>query len=83
MPAAAWARPPSPPGRGQVLEHALPVVDEHPVQGDGHGVSPEEVKVHCIISIKPLSRVEGEQLINNITGKSILYLTSAESAPHN
>jgi hypothetical protein len=65
-------RPPSPPGRGQVLEHALAVVAEHPVQGNGHGVGPEEVMVQCIISIEPLGRVQGEQLINQITGKSIL-----------
>ena len=64
--------PPSPPGRGQVLEHALSVGAEHPVQGNGHGVGPEEVMVECIISIQPLGRVQGKQLINQITGKSIL-----------
>ena len=43
--------PATPPGRGVVLEHALPVIAKHPLQRTGHGVSPEEVVVEGIVSI--------------------------------
>ena len=51
---------PSIPGRCQVLEHALPVVAEHPVQGAGHRVCPKEVMVESIVSIQPLGGVQGQ-----------------------
>ena len=71
--------PASPPSRSQVLEHALSVVAEHPVEGAWHGIRPEEIMIESIFSIKSLCGVQGEQLIYQITGKCILLMNQIEN----
>ena len=71
--------PASPPSRSRVLEHALPVVAEHPVEGARHGIRPEEIMIESIISIQSLCGVQREQLIYQITGKCILLIIQIEN----
>ena len=64
----------SPAGRGQVLEHALTVCAQHPLQAAGHRVGPEEVVVQGGVRVDPLAGVEGEKFVYHVTGVSILLM---------
>ena len=61
-------------GRRQVLEHALAVRAQHPLQRTRHRVRPEEVVVQRTVRVDPLAGVEGEQLVDKITGVLILHV---------
>ena len=67
---------PSSPGGGQVLEHALAVSAQHPLQAAGHRVGPEEVVVQSRVRVDPLAGVQGEELVYQVTGVGILVITN-------
>ena len=59
-------------GRGEVLEHALAVRAQHPLQRTRHRVRPEEVVVQSRVGVNPLAGVEGQQLVYQVTGVRVL-----------
>ena len=63
------------PGGRQVLEHALAVRAQHPLQRAGHRVRPEEVVVQGGVRIDPLAGVQGEELVYQVTSVGILVTT--------
>ena len=60
------------PGRSEVLEHALTVGAQHPLQTAGHRVRPEEVVVQSRVRVNPLAGVESEELVYQVTGVGVL-----------
>ena len=67
---------PSSPSRGEVLEHALAVSAQHPLQTARHRVRPEEVVVQRRVRVDPLAGVQGEQLVYQVTGVGVLVITN-------
>ena len=82
VPLLGWQRlglhlsDPSSPGGGEVLEHALAVSAQHPLQAAGHRVGPEEVVVQRRVRVDPLAGVQGEQLVYQVTGVGVLVITN-------
>ena len=66
---------PTTPGRSQVLEHALAVGAQHPLQAAGHRIRPEEVMVQGGVRVDPLAGVQGEELVYQVTSVGILVTT--------
>merc|ERR1719476_558069 len=64
----------STPGWSEVLEHALAVSAQHPLQTAGHRVGPEEVVVQSRVRVDPLAGVESEELVYQVTGVGILHI---------
>ena len=67
---------PASPGRRQVLEHALAVSAQHPLQTAGHRVGPEEVVVESRVRVNPLAGVESEELVYQVAGVGVLVITN-------
>ena len=65
---------PATPGRSQVLEHALAVGAQHPLQAAGHRVGPEQVVVQSGVRVDPFAGVQGEELVYQVTGVGILVI---------
>ena len=82
VPRLLWQRlglhlscPPTP-GGSQVLEHALAVGAQHPLQAARHRVGPEEVVVQGGVRVDPLAGVQGEELVYQVTCVGILDIVN-------
>ena len=61
-------------GRGQILEHGGVVGGEHVLEVGGHGVGPEEVVVEGVVAVRALSRVQDQQLVDQVEGVGVLHV---------
>lgn len=64
----------SPSGRCEILKHGSVVSGQHVLEVWGHGIRPEKVMVECVITVYALSRVQNQELIDEIQGVRVLHV---------